>query len=30
MADIDGDGDPDLIGGNLGLNSIFKATVRNQ
>jgi enediyne biosynthesis protein E4 len=27
VADIDGDGDPDLIGGNLGLNSILKASV---
>ncbi len=27
VEDIDGDGDPDLIGGNLGLNSILKATV---
>jgi hypothetical protein len=27
VADIDRDGDPDLIGGNLGLNSILKATV---
>lgn len=27
-ADIDGDGDMDLIGGNLGLNSILKASVK--
>ena len=27
-ADVDGDGDPDLIGGNLGLNSILKASVK--
>jgi enediyne biosynthesis protein E4 len=27
VADIDGDGDPDLVGGNLGLNSILKASV---
>ena len=27
-ADIDGDGDMDLIGGNLGLNSIMKASVK--
>ena len=27
-ADIDGDGDLDLIGGNLGLNSILKASVK--
>ncbi len=27
VADIDGDGDPDLIGGNLGLNSMLKASV---
>jgi enediyne biosynthesis protein E4 len=27
-ADIDGDGDEDLIGGNLGLNSILKASVK--
>jgi len=27
-ADIDGDGDQDLIGGNLGLNSILKASVK--
>jgi hypothetical protein len=27
-ADVDGDGDLDLIGGNLGLNSIFKASVK--
>jgi hypothetical protein len=26
VADIEGDGDPDLIGGNLGLNSLLKAT----
>ncbi len=25
---LDGDGDPDLIGGNLGLNSILKASVK--
>ncbi len=27
-ADVDGDGDLDLIGGNLGLNSILKASVK--
>ena len=27
-ADVDGDGDMDLIGGNLGLNSILKASVK--
>ncbi len=27
-ADIDGDGDPDIIGGNLGLNSKLKASVK--
>ena len=27
-ADIDGDGDPDLIAGNLGLNSILKASLK--
>ena len=27
VADIDGDGDQDLIGGNLGLNSMLKAIV---
>jgi hypothetical protein len=27
VADIDGDGDPDLIAGNLGLNSMLKASV---
>jgi hypothetical protein len=27
-ADIDGDGDLDLIGGNLGLNSILKASIK--
>ena len=27
-ADVDGDGDQDLIGGNLGLNSILKASVK--
>lgn len=29
VADIDNDGDPDLIGGNLGLNSILTASVQN-
>jgi enediyne biosynthesis protein E4 len=28
VADIDGDGIPDLIGGNLGLNSLLKASVK--
>jgi len=28
VADVDGDGDLDLIGGNLGLNSILKASVK--
>jgi len=28
VADVDGDGYPDLIGGNLGLNSILKASVK--
>ncbi len=28
VADVDNDGDPDLIGGNLGLNSILKASVK--
>jgi hypothetical protein len=28
VADIDGDGNPDLIGGNLGLNSMLKASIR--
>ncbi len=28
VADIDGDGDADLIGGNLGLNTILKASVK--
>jgi hypothetical protein len=27
-ADVDSDGDPDLIGGNLGLNSILKASIK--
>ena len=27
IADIDGDGDPDMIGGNQGLNTILKASV---
>jgi hypothetical protein len=28
VADVDGDGDLDLIGGNLGLNSLLKASVK--
>ena len=28
IADVDGDGDLDLIGGNLGLNSLLKASVK--
>ncbi len=28
VADIDRDGDPDIIAGNLGLNTIFKASVK--
>ena len=28
VADVDGDGDLDLIGGNLGLNSLLKATAK--
>jgi enediyne biosynthesis protein E4 len=28
VADVDGDGNPDLVGGNLGLNSSLKASVK--